>query len=186
MTRAASCAVAFMLVWSMVAAQTMPDFSGTWTTDPDRTVLLRRVDLTANGWGNTLEGLRRNRPYTLKITQSSGTLDIEFPTASTFLKADPYVLDGTKTTRVRDMGEYWRKLVTQANWDGSALTLKSTHQVDWWKNTKPEEVVRQDTEIQTVLVLRLETNGSRLVVETALSDEKGQAQYRMVFTRAVN
>jgi hypothetical protein len=64
------------------------------------------------------------------------------------------------------------------------LTLKATRQVDWWKNARPEEVVRQTTELETVHVFRLEQGGGRLVVDTALSDEKGQAQYRMVFTKA--
>jgi len=183
-TRTAAWIAAFFVLMSSIGtAQSVPNFSGTWTADPDRAVVLRRVDRTANGWGNTLEGLRRYRPYTLKITQSPGTIDIDFPAAATFLKADPYALDGTKTTRVRDMGEYWRKFITQANWDGSALTLQATHQVDWWKNAKPEEVVRQETQIEAVLVLRLDQRGSQLVVETALSDEKGQAQYRMVFTK---
>jgi hypothetical protein len=172
------------MLWSIAAAQAIPDFSGTWTADPDRAVLLRRVDLTANGWGNVIEGLRRYRPYTLRIVQSSDSLDIDFPGANTFLKTDPYALDGTQTTHVRDMGEYWRKLITEAKWDGSVLTLKATRQVDWWKNARPEEVVRQTTELETVHVFRLEQGGGRLVVDTALSDEKGQAQYRMVFTKA--
>ena len=177
------CIVPLILLWSVAAAQTVPDFSGTWTADPDRAVLLRRVDFTINGWGNVLEGLKRYRPYTLKITQTSGTLDIDFPMgANSFLKTDPYVLDGTKTTHVSDKGEYWRKLITEAGWDGNALTLKATHQVDWWTKAKPDDVVRQDTQIETVLVLRFEQGGAQLVVETALSDEKGQAQYRMVFT----
>src|SRR5262245_61343993 len=129
MTRAASCVVALVLAWSVASAQTIPDFSGTWTADPDRAVLLRRVDITSNGWGNALEGLRRYRPYALKITQSSDALDIEFPSGpNSFMKTDPYALDGMKTTRVRDMGEYWRKLMTEAKWDGTALTLKATRQ----------------------------------------------------------
>jgi hypothetical protein len=184
-TRATACVVALMAWWSVAAAQTIPDFSGTWTADPDRAVLLRRVDITSNGWGNVLDGLRRYRPYTLKISQSSGALDIDFPQgANTFLKADPYALNGAKTTHVRDMGEYWRKLVTEATWDGSALTLKATRQVDWWTKARPEDVVRQDTQLGTVYVLKLEQGGAQLVVETTLSDEKGQAQYRMVFTKA--
>ena len=183
--RAALCLAAFMFAVSTSTAQAVPDFSGTWTADADRVVVLRRVDLTPNGWGNMLEGLRRYRPYTVKITQSSGTLDIDFPPgANSFLKADAYALDGTKSIRVRDMGEYWRKLITQANWDGIALTLRSTHQVDWWNNAKPDEVVRQDTQIDAVFVLRLDQGGTQLVLETSLSDEKGQAQYRMVFTKS--
>jgi hypothetical protein len=174
-----------MLSSSVATAQAIPDFSGTWTANPDRAVLLRRVDKTANGWGNVLEGLRRFQPYALRITQLSGTLDIDFPQGPrTFLKTDPYTLDGATATRVRDMGEYWRKLITEAKWDGSALTLKATHQVDWWTRARPEEVVHQETQLETVFVLRLEQGGSQLVVETVLSDEKGQAQYRMVFTKA--
>ena len=183
--RATACVVTLMLWGSVAAAHVIPDFSGTWTANPDRAVLLRRADKTANGWGNVLEGLRRFQPYTLRITQSSGTLDIDFPQGPrTFMKTDPYALDGAAATHVRDMGEYWRKLITEAKWDGSALTLKATHQVDWWAKARPEEVARQETQLETVFVLRLEQGGSQLVVETALSDEKGEAQYRMVFTKA--
>ena len=175
----------FILAWSIASAQTIPDFSGTWTTDPARAVLLRRVDTTLNGWGNVLEGLRRYQPYTLRITQSSAALDIEFPQGTnTFLKTDPYALEGGKTTNVRDSGEYWRKTVTEAKWDGTALTLRATRQVDWWKRARPDEVVHQDTELGTVYALKLEQGGAQLVVETTLTDEKGQAQYRMVFTKA--
>jgi hypothetical protein len=34
-----------------------------------------------------------------------------------------------------------------------------------------------------VHVIRWEQGGSRLVIETTLSDEKGTAQYRMVFAK---
>ena len=52
------------------------------------------------------------------------------------------------------------------------------------KRAKRDEIVRQDTQLETAYVLRLQQESADLVVETTLSDEKGQAEYRMVFTKA--
>ena len=52
------------------------------------------------------------------------------------------------------------------------------------KRGKPGEIVRQDTQLETAYVLRSQQGGAELVVETTLSDEKGQPEYRMVFNES--
>jgi len=169
-----------------VAAQVLavPDFSGTWQSDPDRAVLLRRVDTTPGRWGDVLKGLRKHQPYAISIIQSSDSIEVTFPGGSgSFLNGEAYKVDGAKATSVRSVGEYWIKVVTQGTWNGEVLTLAATRLVDWWSKAQPSDVARQETQLETVHKLRRQSDGAALVVDTILADEKGRAEYRMVFTR---
>lgn len=163
--------------------RTVPDFSGTWHSDPDQAVILRRVDKTTGGWGATLAGLQKYQPYTISIVQTPGTIEITFPGGSgSSLNGPVYKVDGAETTSVRTVGDYWVKVVTHGTWNGEVLTLAATRLVDWWSRAQPSDVVRQETQLETVHTLR-RRNDAELVVDTILADEKGRAEYRMVFTR---
>ena len=176
--------LALSLLTADVRVAGMPDFSGAWQTSPDQAVILSRVDSTPGGWGGALQGLRAHRPYTISITQSAETIWVAFPGGSgSFLNGGVYQLDGDQATTTRSIGDYWIKVVTRGTWDGQVLTLAATRLVDWWSRAQPSDVVRQATQLETVHVLRFQTDRTGLIVDTILADEKGRVEYRMVFTR---
>ncbi len=168
---------------SPALAQELPDYSGVWIANTSKIEVVARQDRTPGGWSNLLAGLRQPRAYAVTIEQTPTAVSVRFP-GTTFLNVDPYRLDQVETTYVKNMGDYWRKTVTSSGRTGEALTLSSRALVGWWKDARPQDVVRQDTELTTTQVLALGRDGETLIVETTVADEKGMATYRMVFVRA--
>jgi hypothetical protein len=103
--------------------------------------------------------------------------------SGSFMNAGAYALNGDKTTTIKDLGDWWIKTVTRAVRDAENMVLTARRLTDWWKATNPADVGSQETETDTILVLSLAKARAELVIDTTLSDEKGQVTYRQVFTR---
>lgn len=159
------------------------DFSGTWTTDPSHLTVVDAVNYTPKGWQQFLEELRRTSTYDLSIAQTSDQLAITFPGASSNFLTASYQVDSPDVVSVRDHGDYWVKTIAQSRWSDSVLTLTATRQTDWWKDTKPENVTRQDAQTDTMFALRLNPTGTEMTMDVKVADEKGWARYRQVFKR---
>ena len=178
------------LVWALTSAvfaplghaQAIPDYSGRWVAVAGKTEVVSRRDRTPGGWGNMLAGLGQRRDYQLTIQQTQRTVTLRFP-GNTFLNVDAYQLAGAEATYVSDTGGYWRKTITTAQWTDASMILNSRTLVGWWKDARPEDVRHQETEFGMVQTLKLARDGSELVGETTLSDEKGTATYRTAFAK---
>ncbi len=63
------------------------------------------------------------------------------------------------------------------------MDLRARRLTGWWKTSTPDAAASTETETGTVVRLRADTARSELIVETTLSDEKGEVTYRQVFSR---
>ena len=115
------------------AAQTRPDFSGRWTTDPDPATAKppaapgrqsgpARGDM-GSGWGSTIT-----------ITQDAARLIVEY---AHFGRGDmqppvkfSYALDGSESKHTLMMGRGPQTQVSRAAWDGQSLVITTIHTVE--------------------------------------------------------
>lgn len=153
-----SCA---LLAGSRATAQSRPDFSGRWATEPPAATPSARdvaagtrpppkVDL-GSGWGRAIT-----------ITQNENTLVVEWPVFSTYDLQPPlrfvYALDGSETTNTVMMGRGTQKQRGRSTWNGASLVLITTHSFPDPKTGRPIE-----SEVRQTLTLESPTS---LVVET--------------------
>jgi hypothetical protein len=179
----AVCAIA-LATPAPVSSQGRPDFSGTWTSSPERFVALRNAPRERNGWGGQLEGVAAAPTYTIAISQSEQSVALTFPGGTgNFLTRPAFPLDGAPHSTVQDAGEFWTKIVSSATWDGSRLVLDAKSLNGWWKEVDPSQVTTQETELGTRFVLELNPSGDVLTLSITVRDEKGEAEYRQVFSR---
>jgi hypothetical protein len=163
-------------------AQRVDDLSGIWRTDPGRTQTLRRVDRGAAHWG-PIPYSTTEHPYTIRIVEGSDTIEITYPGGTgNFMNVGAYSF-GPDVTSVRNFGEWWAKTLMHAERNEDGVVLRARRLMDWWKDASPADVTAQEAETDTEVVLRLTADRSGLVVDTTLSDEKGQVTYRQVFSR---
>lgn len=110
-------AAAMLAVATMAFAQ-KPDFSGTWTLDPEAS------GMTGGGGGGGRMGGRMGGPMTVKVT--GDTLTIERAMGENKVTTT-YKLDGTESVNKQMMGrgENAREveLKSTAKWDGSKLVI---------------------------------------------------------------
>ena len=181
-------AVALAVLTAQASAQQAPtDFGGTWTYDASsgEFVLLRDVPRVFNGWGGQVRRAREAAGYTIVIGQTIEAVSIVFPGgAANFLSRPPFLLNGESHTTVQNRGDWWTKFTTQASWNNQRLTLRARSLNGWWRDSAPAEVTTQEAQTDTVFELALDPGGTKLTMTTTLSDEKGEAQYRQVFSRA--
>lgn len=111
-------AAAVLAVASVAFAQSKPDFSGTWTLDPEASGM-------AAGAGAGAGGDRRGRggmagPMTVKQTADTLTVERGEGERKTVLT---YKLDGTESVNKRAMGPAQIESTSVARWDGNKLTI---------------------------------------------------------------
>jgi hypothetical protein len=165
-------------------AASLPDFSGRWISHPDRLTVRQYVDRIPGGWHRHIEGVRSVKAYTIEIRQTADSITIVFPGgAGNFLTAPPFPLDGESRDQVTDRGDHWMKEMVRGSWDGGSLRLSARRMADRWDAANPAAVADQETALNSTHVLTLDETGTRLTIDTVVSDEKGLADYRQVFTR---
>ena len=171
MTPAAVGLLTFAMTWSTLAgAQTRPDFSGRWTSDPEPAAAPaagpggvpgapgqrgaggrgRSGDM-GSGWGS---------PIT--ITQDAAKLTVEYVF---FARGDmqpplrfTYALDGSDTKNSVMMGRGIQTQVSKTAWDGNRLVITTVHTF-----TNPETGKPLSIDVKQTLSLDSPTS---LVVET--------------------
>jgi hypothetical protein len=172
----------FVLFASASQAQVVSNYSGTWRELAGSTEILDRQDRVPGGWGNFLAGLRQSGDYEVTIQQTQREVAVRFP-GRTFLNGPPYRPDVPESIEVQDIGQYWRKTITTVHSTDGVLTLGNRTLVGWWRDSRPEEVQRQGTELSVIHTLRLQQGGIELSIVTTVADEKGSASYRRVLSR---
>ena len=149
------------------AAQTRPDLSGRWTTEP---VQGARPD-AGSGWGSTIT-----------LTQDPRQLTVEY---AFFTRGDmqppmkfTYALDGSESRNTVMMGRGMQTERSTSAWDGQALVITATHDFK-------DPATAKAAAIEVVRRLSLESPGS-LVVETTRGGALGgpPSTTRVVYRRA--
>ena len=163
------------------SAQSRPDFSGKWTTEPAAVVRSARdaaasgtrppprVDL-GSGWGRTIT-----------ITQNERTLAVEWAFFSAYDLQPPlrytYALDGSETVNAFMMGRGTQRQRSRVSWNGSSLMITTVHSF-----TDPASGRPVESEVRQTLTLESPTS---LVVETVRGGALGgpSSTTRTVYTK---
>lgn len=156
---------------TFTAAQSKPDFSGRWTTDPDPAAAATapaaparagapppgagqrggRAGDMGSGWGSTIT-----------ITQDAARLVVEYAFFGRGDMQPPlkfvYALDGSETRNSVMMGRGIQQSASTAAWQGNTLVITTIHAF-------PDPDTGKPTGIEVKQVLALESPTS-LVVET--------------------
>ena len=159
----------------LLQAQSRPDFSGRWTTEPEAggttpgTAPGQAPGTTpgqtpgrGGGRGPAIGDLGSGWGPTITVTQNANSLTVEY---AFFARGDMqpplkfvYALDGSETKNTVMMGRGMQTQTSKAAWDGSALVITTLHPFTDPSTGKPSTVSVQQK-------LTLESPAS-LVVET--------------------
>ena len=151
--------LAVILFAVSVTAQTPPDFSGRWTSEPEKSGSgqsgERATDLgMGSGWGANLT-----------ITQAAGRLRVEY---MFFARGDMqpplkfvYALDGTETKNSVMLGRGIQVQTSKTAWEGAKLVITTTHSFENPANGQPLK-----SEVKQTLTLASPTS---LIVKTTRS-----------------
>lgn len=71
---------------------------------------------------------------------------------------DAKLLDGPENPYIHDSGNVWTRFRTVVRWDGAALTLNLTTLHGWWKDSSPDSVDSQPTQLEEIRILRFEAS----------------------------
>jgi len=160
------------------AAQTRPDFSGRWTTDPDPAVAGAPARGGAGGSGGRVGGgaaaprgggrsgargdMGTGWGSTITITQDAARLTVEYAFFSRGDLQPPlrftYALDGSPMTNTVMMGRGMQTQTSRTAWDGNTLLITTTHSF-----TDPATGKLTPVEVKQALTLESPTS---LVVQT--------------------
>lgn len=151
--------MAAMLVAANALAQTKPDFSGHWTSEPEtKAPAQQRTGDMGSGWGATLT-----------LTQAAQRLTVEY---MFFARGDMqpplkfvYALDGSETKNSVMMGRGIQVQTSKTVWEGDTLVITTTHSYENPANGQPLKI-----EVKQRLTL---TSPTLLVVETTRSGVLG-------------
>jgi hypothetical protein len=165
----------FVVALAILSAQTHPDLSGRWTSDPvappqgQRGAPPVRPDL-GSGWGSTLTLTQDPRQLTVEYAFFTRG-DMQPPLKFTF------ALDGSESRNTVMMGRGIQEERSTAAWDGQALVITTTHDFK-------DPATGQAGTIDVVRRLSLESPGS-LVVETTRGGALGgpPSTTRVVYRR---
>ena len=169
-------AVGALIIISSLTAQTRPDLSGRWTSEPvpaatqgQRGEQGARPDL-GSGWGSIIT-----------ITQDTRQLSVEY---AFFTRGDmqpplkfTYALDGSESRNPVMMGRGMQTERAKSAWDGQALVITTTHDFK-------DPATGKAGSIEVVRRLSLESPDS-LVVETTRGGALGgpSSTTRVVYRR---
>ena len=157
MSRAATVlAVAVVALGAVqAAAQTKPDFSGRWTSEPERAARgsgprAPRGDM-GSGWGTTIT-----------VSQDANRLTVEYPFFARGDMQPPlkfvYALDGAESKNSVMMGRGIQVQASKTNWEGDKLIITTVHTFDHPANGKPMKVeVKQTLTLESPKALIVET-----------------------------
>lgn len=147
-------------------AQTRPDFSGRWTSEPETAAVPARA---GGGRGGRVGDMGSGWGPTLTVTQDAKSLTVEY---MFFGRGDlqpplkfSYALDGSETTNSVMMGYGIQQQRARAAWNDGKLVITTTH-------TFQNPDTRQPMTSEVIQVLSLESPTS-LVVEVTRSGVLG-------------
>ena len=161
---------------TFTAAQSKPDFSGRWTTDPDPAAPPPAAATGGTG-APPAAGQRGGRSGdmgsgwgpTITITQDAARLTVEYAFFSRGDMQPPlkfvYNLDGTETKNSVMMGRGIQGQISKTAWEGDRLAITTVH-------TFPDPAGGKPTMVDVKQVLSLESPTS-LIVETTRTTPLG-------------
>jgi hypothetical protein len=162
MIRILSPLVVAVVAWIALgaAAQSRPDFSGRWTTDPDPAV----TTPAPAGRGSTARGdMGSGWGPTITIAQGPTQLTVESAVFTRYDLQPPlkfvYSLDGSETRNTVMMGHGAQVQSSRTAWDGQKLIITSVH-------TLPDSVSGKPVTTEVIQSLVLESAMSLLVEVT--------------------
>ena len=180
MTKLSSIAFAALFATTIVAAQTRPDFSGTWAHDPEQSAAgggstnpapagsaTATPSSRATGGVSRLSG-GRGRTVELRIAQTPSSVTIERVLGSAS-RQFVHTFDGKENVNVNGRST----LRSKSRWKGSQLITEGT------------EVTALDTGNVTSTVREVRSIGTKgeLIVETTWTTDGRTTTARQVYTR---
>ena len=158
--------IAVVLLAVSVTAQTKPDFSGRWTSEPESKAPASSGD---GQGGGRLSDLGSGWGSNITLTQEAGRLMVEY---MFFARGDMqpplrfvFALDGSETKNSVMMGRGIQVQTSKTAWEGDKLVITTVHPF-----THPETGQAMTSEVKQVLSLASPTS---LMVETARSGVLG-------------
>jgi hypothetical protein len=148
------------------AAQSRPDFSGRWTTDPDPARAAQPGARGAGGQRGAGAGgggdMGSGWGSTITIAQDAGRLTVEY---AFFARGDmqpplrfTYALDGSETRNTVMMGQGLQVQTSKTAWDAGALVITTIHTFADPASGKPIPVeVKQRLSLESPASLVVET-----------------------------
>ena len=142
-----------------VMAQTKPDFSGRWTSEPET----KAPAASGGGQGAAQAGdMGSGWGANLTIAQTANQLTVEY---AFFVRGDMqpplkfvYALDGVETKNSVMLGRGIQAQTSKTAWEGDKLVIMTTHSFDNPTNGQPMK-----SEVKQILTLASPTS---LIVET--------------------
>jgi hypothetical protein len=168
--------VTVVLLAVNVTAQTRPDFSGRWTSEPEPTTASPggggQTGAARSGGGRSASGdMGSGWGANITITQTANRLTVEY---AFFARGDMqpplkfvYALDGSETKNSVMMGRGIQTQTSKTAWEGDKLVITTAHSF-----THPETGQPMTSEVRQTLSLESPTS---LVVETTRSGVLGGA-----------
>jgi hypothetical protein len=163
---------AVVLLAAITVAQTKPNFSGRWTSEPDppATAGAERGGGSGGGRGAVRSGdMGSGWGSNINITQDASRLTVEY---AFFARGDMqaplkfvYALDGTETKNSVMMGRGVQVQTSKTAWDGDKLVITSLHPFE-----HPETGQPMTSEVKQILWLE---SPASLIVETTRSGVLG-------------
>src|SRR5690242_3698717 len=106
-----------------MTAASVPDFSGSWVSDPRHLEVLHYVDRVTGGWHRHVDGVHQLREYRIDIAQTEDAIAITFPGGdANFLTVPSFPLGHDPHSFITDKGASWMKVTCRSVWDGTTLT----------------------------------------------------------------
>jgi len=167
---------AVVLFAASAMAQTRPDFSGRWTSEPAATATgggaqadAREGAVDRGGSGGRSGDMGSGWGSNITITQDAGRLTVEY---MFFARGDMqpplnfvYALDGSETKNSVMMGRGIQTQTSKTAWEGDKLVITTAHTF-----THPETGQQMTSEVKQTLSLESPTS---LIVETTRSGVLG-------------
>ncbi|MCI0486929.1 MAG: hypothetical protein L0229_10050 [Blastocatellia bacterium] len=170
-------AAAVLLFIVSATAQTKPDFSGRWTSEPEPAATspggVGQAGTAREGEGRRSGGGRRVRigdmgsgwGSTITITQDAGRLTVEY---AFFARGDMqpplkfvYALDGSETKNSVMMGRGIQVQMSRTAWEGDKLVITTAHNFENPSDGQPMKVeVKQTLSLESPTSLIVETTRS--------------------------
>jgi hypothetical protein len=165
--------VTVVLLAASVTAQTRPDFSGRWTSEPEPAATVPGGGgqaAAARSGGRGVSGdMGSGWGANITITQAANRLTVEY---AFFARGDMqpplrfvYALDGSETKNSVMMGRGIQTQTSKTAWDGDKLVITTAHSFENPANGQPMK-----SEVKQTLSLESPTS---LVVETTRSGVLG-------------
>ena len=167
--------VTVVLLAVSVTAQTRPDFSGRWTSEPEPTAAAPggggQTGAARSGGRGASGDMGSGWGANITITQAANRLTVEY---AFFARGDMqpplkfvYALDGAETKNSVMMGRGIQAQTSKTAWDGDKLVITTLHSFENPANGQP-----MTSEVKQTLSLESPTS---LVVETTRSGVLGGA-----------